>query len=90
MSLCLHGTSKPLLWKLASLLEARLQTCIRKIIDAGIDVVPDGNDSYEKFCFAVPQADTVKKSFKSSLKHLMDELSGNQEEPLACLRLHIS
>ena len=71
-------------------MEARLQTCIRKLLDTGIDVVPDGNDSYEKFCFAVPQADAAKKSFKSSLKHLMHELSGNQQEPLAYLRLHIS
>ena len=71
-------------------LEAHLQTCIRKLLDAGIDVVPDGNDSYEKFCFAVPQTDKEKKSFKSSLKHLTDELSDNQQEPLAYLSLNIS
>ena len=90
VSLCLHGTSKPMLWKLASLLEARLQTCIRKLLDAGIDVVPDGNDSYEKFCFAIPQTDKEKKSFKSSLKHLTDELSDHQQKPLAYLSLNIS
>ena len=87
MSLCLQGTSKPLLWKLASLLEARLQTCTRKLLDAGIDVVPDGNDNYEKFCFAIPRADFEKKSFKTSLKHLIDELSDHQREPLACLKV---
>jgi hypothetical protein len=78
-----------MLWKLASLLEARLQTCIRRLLDAGIDVVPDGNDSYEKFCFAVPQTDIEKKLFKSSLKHLTDELSDHQQEPLAYLSLSI-
>ena len=90
VSLSLRGTSKTLLWKLASLLEARLQTCVRRLLDAGVDVVPDGNDSYEKFCFAVPRADTEKKSFKSSLKHLTDELSDHQQEPQAYLRLCIS
>ena len=44
----------PSLWKLASQVEARLQMCTRRLFDAGIDVVPDGNDSYEMFCFAVP------------------------------------
>ena len=41
VSLCLQGTSKLLLCKLASLLEAHLQTCICKLLDADIDVVPD-------------------------------------------------
>ena len=53
-------------WKLASLLEAHLQTCIRKLLDAGIDVVPDGNDSYEKFCFAVPQTESESDKEKKS------------------------
>ncbi len=90
VSLCLHGTSKRLLWKLASLLEARLQTCIRKLLDADIDVVPDGNDSYEKFCFAIPQDDIERKSFKSCLKHLTDDLLDHQQEPLAHLKVLIS
>lgn len=30
----------------ASLLEAHQQVCIRKLLGAGIDVVPDDNDSY--------------------------------------------
>ena len=60
------------------------------LLDADIDVVPDGNDSYEKFCFTVPQTDKKKKSFKNSLKYLTDELSDHQQEPLAYLSLNIS
>lgn len=90
VSLCLHGTSKPLLWKLASLVEARLQTCVRKLLDAGIDVVPDGNDSYEKFSFAIPESDVGSSAFKSNLKNLTDEIAGHEQEPLAHLKLQLS
>ena len=75
VTICLHGSSKPLLWKLASLLEARLQSsCIRKLLDAGIDVVSDGNNSYAKFCFAIPRADISKNSFQATFKHLKRNL----------------
>ena len=89
VSLCLHGSSKSSLWKLATLVEARLQTCIRKLLDAGIDIVPNGNECYEKFCFAVPQSDIGSSVFKTNLKHLTDELSVHEQEPLAYFKVHI-
>ena len=89
VTICLYGSSKPLLWKLASLLEARLQSCIRKLLDAGIDVVSDGNNSYAKFCFAIPRADISKNSFQATFKHLTDELSDHEKEPLVYLKVHI-
>ena len=89
VSLCLHGSSKPSLWKLASLLEARLQTLTRRLIDAGIDVVSDGNDNYEKFMFALPQSDVGSSAFKSNLKNLTDEISAQERDSMTSLKVEI-
>ena len=89
VSLSLCGSDKPSLWKLASLCEARLQTCTRKLLDAGIDVVPDGNDSYEKFSFAVPQVNSTSNAFKSIFKQLTDELEVHEQKSIAFIEVHI-
>ena len=73
-----------------SLVEARLQTCTHRLLDTGIDVVPDGNNSYEMFCFAVPQAETSSSAlFNSIFKQLTDELLATHEQkPVAFIEVH--
>ena len=50
----------------ALLSKGSLQACIHKLVDAGIDIVPEGNDSY---ALLYPKLALIKKkTFKSSLE----------------------
>ena len=53
-------------------------------------MVPDGNNSYEMFCFAVPQAETSSIAFNSIFKQLTDELATHEQKPVAFIEVQTS
>ena len=71
----LSGSDAVLLWKLSSIIEARLPTYIRQLLEMGVDVSPDGNPSNErKFCFAVPRSKSNKETLQQILRPFWTEL----------------
>lgn len=76
VELSLSGTKEALLWKLHTIVEARLPSYIRQLLSAGLDVTPDGNVRNErKFCFAVPHTKSSKQMLQQTLRPFWNELS---------------
>ena len=76
VELGLSGTKEALLWKLHTVVEARLPSYIRQLLSAGLDVIPDGNTQNEReFCFAVSQTKSSKQILQQTLRPFWNELS---------------
>ena len=76
VELSLSSTDKALLWKLHTIVEARLPSYIRQLLELGLDVVPDGNYNTKiKFCFAVPIAKSSKQTLQQVLRPFWNEIT---------------
>ena len=76
VELSLSGAKEALLWKLHTVVEARLPSYIRQLLSAGLEVTPDGNVRNErKFCFAVPHTKSSKQMLQQTLRPFWNELS---------------
>ena len=76
VELSLSGTNEPHLWKLHTVVEARLPSYIRQLISSGISVIPDGNaHNTKKLCFAVPDSKNSKQTLQQVLRPFWSEIS---------------
>ncbi len=75
VELCLSGNKEILVWKLHTIIEARLPSYIRQLLSLGINVVPDGNTRNErKFVFAVPHSKSSKQTLQQVLRPFWTEI----------------
>ena len=76
VELSLSGTNESHLWKLHTVVEARLPSYIRQLISSGINVIPDGNaHNTRKLCFAVPDSKNSKQTLQQVLRPFWSEIS---------------
>ena len=76
VELKLAGSNSVTLWKLHTIVEARLPSYVRQLLAAGINVYSDGNVRNEKkFCFAVPQAKASKHTLQQTLRPFWNEIA---------------
>ena len=76
VELSLLGTKETLLWKLHTIVEARLPSYIRQLLSLGLPVIPDGNARCErKLCFAVPNAKASRQTLQQILRPFWSEIS---------------
>ena len=83
IELNLSGSNAVELWRLHTIVEARLPSYIRQLISSGLDILPDGNtENKRKFSFAVPQTKSVKPILQQVLRPFWNEISKfrNNEE----------
>ena len=64
---------KDLQWRAAVVIEAKLGTCIRKMLCAGVNVVPGPSDYHETILFAIPSDETSLRVSQSTLMNLKTE-----------------
>lgn len=78
VSIQVSSSNEVLLWKAASVIEAKLPTYIRKLLDSGIDVIPCPTTNDERtctFCFAVPEGNNNKEAIQQVLRPFWGEIS---------------
>ncbi len=71
----ISGNRDVALWRLYTVIEARLPSYIRQLLSLGLEVLPSGNPKNErKFVFAVPQGKTSKQTLQQVLRPFWSEL----------------
>ncbi len=78
VSVRLRSKDEVLLWKAASVVEAKLPTYIRQLLDAKIDVIPCLTTNDERtciFCFAVPEGGSGQKTIQQIFRPFWGEVS---------------
>ena len=76
VELSFSGTKETLLWKLHTIVEARLPSYIRQLLSLGLTVIPDGNAHNErKLCFAVPNTKASRQTLQQVLRPFWSEIS---------------
>ena len=72
----LSGTNRVELWRLNTIVEARLPSYVRQLVSLGLDVAPDGNTERKSgFSFAVPREKSAKKTLQQVLRPFWNEIS---------------
>lgn len=69
------GNDPLLVWKLKTLLEAKLPTFIRQLASSGLDVVLDGNSIHSSFCFALQETKSTKDTLQITFRRFWNEFS---------------
>ena len=71
----LTGSNKLLMWQARAVVEARLPSYIRQLVERGLNVIPDGNPSCsDKFCFAVLTLKSSRETLQRILRPFWNEL----------------
>ncbi len=79
-----------LLWKAASVVEAKLPTYIRKILDANIDVIPCLTTNDENTCafrFAVPKGNSCQETIQQIFRPFWNEVTEYRQTGRASIDL---
>lgn len=75
VELSLSGDKEVPLWKLHTIIEARLPTYIRQILSLGLEVLPNGNTKDQRrFVFAVPQGKASRQTLQQVLRPFWGEV----------------
>lgn len=88
VELSLSSSDKALHWSLNTIIEARLPSYIRQLLELGLDVVPNGNNSPHRFCFAVPVAKSSKQTLQQVLRPFWNEISEYRSQSNVDIRLN--
>jgi len=73
VSVTVSSHVKELQWRASVVVEAKLGTCIRKMISAGVDIVPGPSDYDGTISFAIPSDETSFRVAQHTLANLRSE-----------------
>ena len=74
IELSLSGSNEASLWKLYTVVEARLPSYIRQLLSLGVDVHPDGNTSNQRFVFTIPHSKSSKQILQQVMRPFWSEM----------------
>ena len=73
VSVTVKSHIKDLQWRASVLIEAKLGTCIRRLLSSGINVIPGPSDYDGKILFAIPANETSFRVSQNALENLKSE-----------------
>lgn len=90
VEIILSGTNKVALWKLHTIVEAKLPCYIYQLISSGLDILPNGNTEDEKkFCFAVSHVKSLKQTLQQVLRPFWNEIEEFRKEKGVHIELNL-